>query len=280
MSLALSLGPELERIEHFIAVGVQVVDALTARPLLVPLRARLLAIGPLAANLDLQPKGGGRYSLVDAGAFARLWNRTTEPGRLLPRGLDLLLREDAFDEAGAPHRASPRRLSLQLLKTAAPRPRPAPDRANAPTVRLWPGAAYAFDGGATLLRGRVRRNTAGQPPARWARIVATRGGRVLGMAQADERGEYALAIRYPAGLLAPTSPHASDGDVQLDVFARAVPPAHRMPFDDLSAEPAAVAAADTDPIADRPAAYGLQATVARRLVFGRPHSGPDFDFLL
>lgn len=280
MSLVISLGPELERIEHFIAVGLQVVDALTTRPLLVPLRVRLLAIGPLKADLDLQAKGSGRYSLVDAGAFARLWNRTTEPGRLLPRTLDLLLREESFDEATAPHRASPRRLSLDLLETAAPRPRPAPDRANAPTVRLWPGAAYAFDGGATLIRGRVRRNRAGQPPARWARIVATRAGRVLGMAQADERGEYALALRYPAGLLAPGSPSGSDGDVQIDVFARSAPPAHLKPFDDLSAEPALVAASDTDPIANRPAAYDLQASAPRRLNFGQLHSGPNFDFLL
>lgn len=280
MSLAISLGTEMERIEHFIAVGLQVVDALTARPLLVPLRVRLLTLGPLVANLDLQAKGGGRYSLVDRGAFARLWDRTTEPGRLLPRGLDLLLHEEASAEALAPHRASPRRLGLQLLETGAARPRPAPDRANAPTVRLWPGAAYAFDGGATLLRGRVRRNTAGQAPARWARVIASRGGRVLGMAQADERGEYALALRYPAGLLAPASPAASDGDVRLDVFARSAPPAHKKPFDDLSVEPAGVAAADSDPVADRPAAYDRQATVTRRLVFGRSHSGPDFDFLL
>ncbi|HEY8877830.1 MAG TPA: hypothetical protein VIN03_09725 [Roseateles sp.] len=280
MSLVVSLGPELERIEHFIAVGLQVVDALTLRPLLVPLRVRLLAIGPLKADLDLQSKGGGRYSLVDAGAFARLWNRTTEPGRLLPRSLDLLLSEASSDEASAPHRASPRRLSLALVETAAPRPRPAPNRANAPTVRLWPGAAYAFDGGATLIRGRVSRNSAGQPPARWARIVATRAGRVLGMAQADERGEYALALRYPAGLLAPTSPSASDGDVRLDVFARSAPPAHAKPFDDLSAEPAAIAAADADPVTNRPAAYDLQANASPTLVFGRTHSGPTFDFLL
>jgi hypothetical protein len=212
------------------------VDALTQRPLLQPLRVRLLAIGPLKADLDLQAKGSGRYSLVDAGAFARLWNRTTEPGRLLPRTLDLRLTELAPDEASAAHRASPRRLSLDLIETAAPRPRPAPERGNAPTVRLWPGPAYAFDGGATLLRGRVQRNTAGQPPARWARLIATRAGRVVGMAQADERGEYALALRYPAGLLAPTSPSASDGDVRLDVFARSTPPPHDKPFDDLSAE--------------------------------------------
>ncbi len=288
--LVVTLGAEMSRVQHRLAVGVQVVDTLSGRPLLAPLHVRLLQIGPLQAELPLLSKGGGRYSLADTGAFARLWDRTTEPGRLLPRTLDLIAHEakpgrrwHEVREGELPHRHGPRRVRLQLDETLDPRPRPAASRANTLVMRLFPGPAYPFDGGATLLRGRVQLR---QPPplaplpARWARLVATKGGRVVGATQADERGEYALLLRYPAGLLAPATPAATDGDIQLHVAARSAPPAHRQPFDDLSTELGPVAALDTDPLADMPANYDLSVTLPRTLNLGRPHSGPDYDFLL
>lgn len=291
-ALAVSLGPELARVQHRIALGVQCLDALTGRALLAPLQLRLLKIGPLQADLPLLDKGGGRYSLVDAGAFARLWNRCTEPGNELPRTLDLLLHEalpgPRSSEGELPHRHGPRRVAMTLAETVpdAPdpafRPRPAASRANVLQLRVWPAAAYPFDGAGTLLRGRVRLGSgqADARPARWARVIASKGAALLGAAQADERGEFALLVRYPAGLLAPDTPHADDGQIDLTVAARRTPPPHAAPFDDLTAETAAVVATDTDPLADLPADYDRRVTVPHTLVFGRVHSGPDLDFLL
>ena len=292
LQLAVRLGPELSRVQHRLAVGVQCVDPLTGRPLLAPLRVRLLTLGPLVAHIDLQPKGGGRYALVDAGAFARLWDRCTRPGAVLPRTLDLLAHEalatPRTTEGELPHRVGPRRVTMNLVETApaAPdpafRPRPLPSRANTLTLRLHPGPGHPFDGSGTLLRGRVRLGSseANARPARWARLVASKGAAVLGMAQADERGEFALLLRYPAGLLAPATPSAADAQIDLLVAARRTPPPHSFPFDDLSPEPAAVVAADADPLAELPAAYDRRVTVPRTLVFGRLNGGPDYDFLL
>jgi hypothetical protein len=282
IALRVELGPELSQVQHRIALGVQCVEALTGRPLLAPLRLTLKTIGPLAANLPLQAKGGGRYSLVDAGAFARLWNRCTEPGRLLPRTLDLLAHEDVASEDLAPHRHGPRRVLITLASTAEARPRPAASRQNTFQLRLFPGPSYPFDGGATLLRGRVQLPDPPRAPkpARWARLVAVKAGRVVGATQADERGEYALLLRYPAGLIAPATPHVDDGAIELRVAARGAPPAHQLPFDDLAAEDVALAALDADPWANLPAGYDRRRIVARTLQLGRPHSGPDFDFLL
>jgi hypothetical protein len=280
--MLLSLGPEMSRVQSRMALGVQCLDALNGRPCLQALSVRLLSLGPLTANLELQAKGGGRFSLAFSGRFAQLWRRTTEPGRLLPRDLDLLVHEQAASEASAAHRVGPRRLSVQLALSANARPLPLAGSANTFNLRLLAGPNHPFDGGATLLRGRVRlgTNETNARAARWARLVAVKGGRLLGFAQADERGEYALLLRYPAGLLAPASPHADDGDISLTVAARRAPPAHTTPFDDLSPEPAVLAALDADPLANLPAAYNRRVTVARSLRLGASHSGPDFDFLL
>jgi hypothetical protein len=161
------------------------------------------------------------------------------------------------------------------------RPRPRPSRANTLVLRLFPGPAYSFTGGGTLLRGRVQTGLADDPqPARWARLVARKGTALLGAAQADERGEYALLLRYPPGLLAPATPSPNDGRINLTVAARSDPGAHESPFDDLASEPAAVVAVDANPLANLPAGYDLRTTVQRTVVFGRVHSGPDLDFLL
>ncbi len=290
--LLVSAGPELARVGHRLAVGVQCVDALSGQPLLVPLQVRLLALGPLAAGLALQAKGEGRYSLPDAGAFARLWDRCTRLDDPLPRTLDLLVHETLpgpqAHEADAPHRAGPRRVLMNLAETtpALPtpgfRPRPLPGRESTFTMRLFPGPNHGFDASATVLRGRVQLGTsaADARPARWARLVATRGSAVLGHTQADERGEYALLLRYPAGLLAPATPSPADAQIELHIAARRNPPAHSAPFDDLSAEPAAVVALEGPPLADLPTAYDRRVSVARSLVFGRINSGPAYEHLL
>ncbi|KPF49975.1 hypothetical protein IP87_13565 [beta proteobacterium AAP121] len=290
--LLLSAGPELARVQHRLAVGVQCVDALSGQPLLAPLQVRLLAIGPLAADLLLQPKGDGRYSLADAGAFARLWDRCTRLDDPLPRTLDLLVHENlpgaAATEGEAPHRSGPRRVRMDLAETApalpAPgfRPRPRPGRESSLALRLFPGPNHGFDASATVLRGRVQLGTgaADARPARWSRLVAMRGSAVLGHTQADERGEYALLLRYPAGLLAPNTPSPADAQIEVHIAARRNPPPHERPFDDLSAEPAHVVALDAPPPTDWPAAYDRRVTVARTVVFGGPNSGPAHEHLL
>ena len=276
-ALLVSLGAELSRVQHRLGVGIQLLDQLTGRALLAPLRVRLLGIGTQRRELDLQPKGNGRYSLADSGEFARLWNATTAP-----RTLDLLVHEarpgqPQAPEAELPHAHGPRRVQALLLEADE---RPAPRRENLLQLALMPGPAYPFLGGATLLRGRVQRQTADGPQAaRWARLVAFKNGRLLGSSQADERGDYALLLRYPPGLLAPATPSASDGEIELRVAARGTPPPHRLPFDDI--EPEQLAGLDApDPWAALPAAYGLRVTLPRTLSLGQSHSGPAFDFVL
>jgi hypothetical protein len=290
MYLALDLGPRLSTLEHRLAIGVQCIDALTGRPAEAPLTVRIATLGPLVADLELEGKGGGRYALRDAGKLARLWDRTTQPGAPLPRAIDLRVHERSRDgEGNAPHRYLPRRVTLALTETPPPappvpgfRPRPLPAPVNGFTVRLWPGPAYPFDGGGTVVRGCVRRGANAQtaPRVRWPRVIATKGARVVGVAHGDERGEYALLVRYPAGLISPLAPAAADAQVTLTAYGRSAPPVHAAPYDDLAAEPAAVVAADADPVADLPAAYNRQVVLARTLVFGAVQRGPDFELLL
>jgi hypothetical protein len=290
MHVALDLGPRLSTLGHRLAIGVQCIDALTGRPADTPLKVRIATLGPLTADFELEGKGGGRYALRDAGKLARLWDRTTQPGAVLPRTIDLRVHEaSSGGEGAAPHRYMPRRVTLALTETPPPappvpgfRPRPLAAPANGFVVRLWPGPAYPFDGGGTVVRGCVRRgaNVETAPRVRWPRVIATKGARVVGVAHGDERGEYTLLVRYPAGLISPLAPAAADAQVTLTAYGRSAAPAHSVPFDDLAAEPAAVAAADADPIADLPAAYNRQVAVARTLAFGAVQRGPDFELLL
>lgn len=276
-ALLISAGAELSRVQHRLGVGVELLDPLSGRALPAAMRVRLLGIGTLRCELALQPKGNGRYSLADTGEFARLWSAAAAP-----RTLDLLVHEARpgqalVGEAELPHAHGPRRVSALLLEAGG---RPAPRAENLLRLALLPGPAYAFPGGATLLRGRVQRQSAtGPQAARWARLVAFKNGRLLGCSQADERGDYALLLRYPPGLLAPATPAASDGEIELRVATRGAPPAHRLPFDDVERE--SLAALDgPDPWAALPAAYGLRVTLPRTLRLGQSHSGPAFDFLL
>ncbi len=296
--LVVSAGPELARVQHRLAVGVQCVDMRSGQPLLAPLQVRLLAIGPLRAELALQPKGNGRYSLPDAGAFARLWDRCTRPDDPLPRTLDLLVHEalpgslaHPATEADTAHRTGPRRVLMTLAETtpALPtpgfRPRPLPGRESTLTWRLFAGPNHGHDGSATVLRGQVQLGTsaADARPARWARLVATRGSAVLGHTQADERGEYALLLRYPAGLLAPATPSAADAQIELHIAARRSPPPHRQPFDDLSAEPAGAVSSEAPTLPELlnlPAAYDRRVQLPRTVVFGRINGGPEYQHLL
>jgi Asp-tRNA(Asn)/Glu-tRNA(Gln) amidotransferase A subunit family amidase len=81
-------------------------------------------------------------------------------------------------------------------------------------------------------------------------------------------------------LLAPATPSPADAQIELHIAARRNPPPHSAPFDDLSAEPAAVVALEGPPLADLPAAYDRRISVARSLVFGRINSGPAYEHLL
>ncbi len=273
-ALLVSLGAELSRVQHRLGVGLQLLDALSGRPLVTPMAVSLRGIGSLPAfRLALQAKGEGRYSLADAGEFARHWSAAAAP-----RVLDLWMHEAGNgSEAQRPHALGPRRVQALLLEDGG---RPAPRRENLLRIPLLPGPAYPFPAGATLVRGRVRRQTTDGPlPARWARLHAFKSGRLLGSTQADERGDYALLLRYPPGLLAPATPSTGDGEIELRIAARDAPPVHQDPFDDLEPEPLAALEA-LDPWAALTAAYGLRVTLPRALSLGRSHSGPDFDFLL
>lgn len=65
---------------------------------------------------------------------------------------------------------------------------------------LFPGAAYDVDEASTGLRGRVKwSSAASSPPLRWARVEATIGGRRVGYAHGDDRGEFLLLLGSLAG---------------------------------------------------------------------------------
>jgi hypothetical protein len=127
----------------------------------------------------------------------------------------------------------PRRISYPIpgdIHTLSP-----PLRKRRPA--LFPGAAYDTSETATGMRGRVTWNKSptNEARARWVRVEAKIGGRVVGRAHGDDRGEFLLILNSEAGGLGDLpSPLAA----QVTVFGPGAPiaiPAND-PFGDLPVE--------------------------------------------
>ncbi len=205
-----------------LALGVYVDDALGGGPVADPVRVTLdarLRGGSSDRVPALVGHGGGRWSL--------------RYGAATPAQVDVRV----FD---ATRRHVARRLrftvpDVQAVIDGERHDPPAIVGGRSWRVRLLPGAAYPLTGGATGLRGRVRRDGAA---ARWARVeaVTTVGGAFAGRASCDDRGEFLLVV--PPGVVAGADLPAA---VDLDLTARGPDPA-----------PVATAVAGLDPFWDVP----------------------------
>jgi hypothetical protein len=129
---------------------------------------------------------------------------------------------------------------------------------------LYPGAAYDLAGTATALRGSVVR---GGKPMRWARVEARVGGRLIGRAHGDDRGEFLLVLGVDTTNLGDV---VSPVDVTVTVVGPAPAPAPPVPPSldplwDLPLE-ALPAAGAPDPVSvgeQPPAAYDPGSSVSR-----------------
>jgi hypothetical protein len=224
MTLETAVGPVT--VFHRLALGVECVDALLDRLVLTPVRAgrevversRPRPLDPSWPCLDLQRSGPARF---------KLGHHPPLPGTFVVR----------IDDAS--RRFVPRRLEVHPWPLADVEDGPGrpfvPVRSRLLRSWLWPGSAYPFPRGTTVIRGRVVRQAV---PVRWARLTAIGPtGSVAGRAHADERGEFVLVVTDPA-----QQPLQRSVDVDLAVVAPSkAPTAEELdPFDrcaDLVVEP-------------------------------------------
>jgi len=173
-------------------------------------------------------------------------------------GLDDPLDLRFFDTS---RRFVPRRLSIAMS------PKPVRIRPG-----LFPGAAYDVAERSTGLRGRVLRG----PPtnrrvARWCRVIARVGTRVVGRAHGDDRGEFLLLLQPDAGTIGTLS---SPIAVEVTVYARLAEPAPSSPdlpgldpYWDLPLEPVPALTNDVTRGLTLPASYVETATSVRTVNF-------------
>jgi hypothetical protein len=162
-----------------------------------------------------------------------------------------------------------RRLVARRISYAVP----AQVAAASPPVRvrrpaLFPGAAYDVAHTATGIRGRVtwKQSAVNEVPARWVRVEARIGTRVVGRAHGDDRGEFLLLLRNDAaGLGDLPSPLVA----QVTVFGPAAP-LPVAPDDPLSDLPLETVAADPDEVSageKLPPGYASTAASTRAVTF-------------
>lgn len=183
MTVQTGIGPAA--VLHQLALGLECFDAITGAPLSHRVRAGREVAGPAhrpAAPgwpcLDLEASAMGRFKL--------------RHGPLIPSALTLRIDDPQ-------RRYVSRRFSVHLWPLAAVSPTAAgpyiPVASRLLRVWLWPGSAYTFPRGTTLVRGRVAHNG---DPVRWARVTAVGPtGTVAGRAHADDRGEFLLVVVNP-----------------------------------------------------------------------------------
>ena len=183
MTVQTGIGPAA--VLHQLALGLECFDAITGAPLSHRVRAGREVAGPAhrpAAPgwpcLDLEASAMGRFKL--------------RHGPSIPSALTLRIDDPQ-------RRYVPRRFSVHLWPLAAVSPTAAgpyiPVASRLLRVWLWPGSAYTFPRGTTLVRGRVANHGV---PVRWARVTAVAPtGLVAGRAHADDRGEFLLVVADP-----------------------------------------------------------------------------------
>ena len=148
---------------------------------------------------------------------------------------------------------------------------------------FFPGATYPVSERSTGLRGRVVRGPQ-KAPLRWARVVARRGGSVVGRAHGDDRGEFLLIIDASAASIGPLLDPPLEVTVYGPLPLPPVPSSPALPAEDpLWDLPVEVATATTDDVARGialPTGYGATATSVRTLTFqlSRLMSAEDFVF--
>jgi hypothetical protein len=174
-----SVGPAA--VLHRLALAVEVVDPLTDRLAVTPLRVGRELVRRTRTTDPRWP-----CAKLDAGGPARFKLRHQHP---LPRRVVVRLDDPS-------RRFVPRRLRIALWPVGRL------DRSLAQTyittshrllrAWLWPGAAAALPAGSTLVRGRVVRP---EGVARWVRVTARdQNGRIVGRAHGDDRGEFVLVV--------------------------------------------------------------------------------------
>ncbi|MEO6530349.1 MAG: hypothetical protein ABIN10_01685 [Specibacter sp.] len=183
MTVQTGIGPAT--VLHQLALGLECFDATTGAPLSSPVRAGREVPAP-ARRPAAQ---GWPCSDLEASAMGRFKLRY---GPSVPSAMTLRLDDPQ-------RRHVPRRFSVHLWPLAAVSPTAAgpyiPVTSRLLRVWLWPGSAYTFPRGTTLVRGRVARNGV---PVRWARVTAVGPtGTLAGRAHADDRGEFLLVVVNP-----------------------------------------------------------------------------------
>ncbi|MBG0737921.1 hypothetical protein IV500_00505 [Paeniglutamicibacter antarcticus] len=197
------IGPA--RVLHQLALGVQCLDAITGNPV-----AGRIRVGSevAAAHRRNHSQTAWPCSDLEGSAMGRFRLRY---GPLIPPSF--VLRFDDPDRRYAPRRFSVLLWPLVAVTAGAAGPY-IPAASRLLRVWLWPGSAYAFPRGSTVIRGRVAHNAL---PTRWARVAATGPtGVIAGRAHADERGEFLLVVSNP-------DQNPLQDSVDLDLVATALP---------------------------------------------------------
>jgi hypothetical protein len=244
----------VERI-YRLRVGVEVLDALGSPPPLAGIQLHLEQVPrPHAVERDrlgfaLDGIGLPAVHRTLSGRFAVLFG----DGRTTP----LAVRIVSSDRRYVPRRLHiPAPLEADVVAEehahGIPPFPPRTDLRRRPV--LFPGAAYATQAGATVVRGRVVQ--ADGTPVRWTRVVARPEADdlpVLGRARGDDRGEFVLVLASTNAQLG--APLSLDTTVRVVVTARPHPavdtpaastddPLWDCPIEDLEA------AGAPDPVAD------------------------------
>jgi hypothetical protein len=236
-------GRFVERVERLI-LGIEPIDA--------ERRARIAR--PIDLVLDGVPHPPMEMSWRRAGFFPDPIGALREIPRhnscrhalVFPPGMASPITIRMYDRS---RRFVPRRISYPIpadIRVQSP-----PSRVRRPA--LFPGAAYDVSPTATGMRGRVTwsQSVVNEVPARWVRVEAAVNGQIVGRAHGDDRGEFLLILRSPAGGL---GDQPSPLEAQVRVFGPAAPPPipandplGDLPVETLVADPDAISAGETMP---------------------------------
>jgi hypothetical protein len=193
--------PGGERVLHRLALALEVLDALTSRPVTAPVQ-----VGRDGSRRQFT-RSGGRFLLrFGPGVGDRVVLRITDATRqVVPRRFRIPLWSLAEVEAA----------DLALPGPYIP--------ALSRVLRVWlsPGAAGLPGPGFTAIRGRVVRGT---EPVRWPRIAARGpGGVIVGRTHGDERGEFLLPVTG-SGTMPPPVPSRIGVDLLVSARGPGGPP--------------------------------------------------------
>lgn len=193
----------VSEVRHRLALGLNYRDAANGAVLLADLDATIEAIDNRAVRLPMTAKPGGAAIVLTRAVAARFHGAANSPAHTLVR-----ITPRVWPAAPRPRNRAvlPRRVLFDIGRNADGVPMAeAPNHAGQWVfdVPLFRGAASAA-AGATVVIGQVvypGPANALAEPVRWAHVVARRDGSadLLGVARADDRGEFALLVVGRAG---------------------------------------------------------------------------------